>query len=149
MSQHRLRAFWIALFPVLVLVTLAGSAVGQPPAGTQPWPNQPDPGKNFNADEFFAKNPNNGAGVVAERQLERIENGKKVVAVAASPIIWISVAFILLSVGAWIYVKLSATTDPLELAETDPWIQARLAQSRANAQDADPLGARAQDEPPG
>ena len=122
----------LALVPVVLAMGLADPQ-GQLPAG----------------ESDRRARDSGGATIAAKRHVQENENDRNLSAFLASPILWIAVAAALLLVGAWAYIKLSATTDPLELAETDPWIQARLAQSRANAQDADPLGARAQDEPPG
>jgi hypothetical protein len=41
--------------------------------------------------------------------------------------------FLAMALGAWCYVRCSATTDPMKLAMSDPWLRKRLEQERALA----------------
>jgi hypothetical protein len=44
------------------------------------------------------------------------------------PVTWvIAVGFVLAGIAAQLYFRLSATTDPAKLAQSDPWFQAQLA----------------------
>jgi hypothetical protein len=120
----------------LFLVAASNAASGQSPVSPPKQPVQQK--KNFNADEFFSKQPKNPGVKKAEWQSQQLETGWRIGAAVGTPLILFAVAAVILSFGAWIYVKLSATTDPAKLAVSDPWIRARLAQGGDEHSDPQP-----------
>lgn len=125
MSRFRVPGLCPAVLPV-VLVLAPNCAHAQTSTGAP----GPDPAKTFEVDHSVAKQPANPAAKRAEEQMEQIEVGARIGMLDGGPLIWIGLAAVLLSVGAWVYVKLSATTDARKLALSDPWIRARLAEGK-------------------
>lgn len=126
-----------AVLALSALVIGPGAAVGQAPPAAPPTPGgaqlkapPADPATKFNPDEYSARQPANPAAAKAEEQSEAIEAGARVGLLVGGPLVWIGLAAVLMSVGAWVYVKVSATTNPRKIALSDPWIRARLADNR-------------------
>lgn len=136
MIRHPSSLFSAAL-AFSALVVGPGAAVGQPPPAVPQTPGGvqlkapvADPATKFSPNEYFAKQPTNPAAKKAEEQLDGIETGARVGLLVGGPLIWIGLAAVLMSVGAWVYVKVSATTDARKIALSDPWIRARMADNR-------------------
>src|SRR5437870_2435800 len=86
----------LALVPVVLAMGLADPQ-GQLPAGES---------------ERRARD-SGGATIAAKRHVQENDNDRNLAAFLASPILWIAVAAALLLVGAWVYMRLSATADPI------------------------------------
>lgn len=126
-----------AALALSALVLGPGIAVGQAPPAAPQTPDGvqlkapvADPATKFNPNEYFAKQPANPAAKKAEEQVDGIETGARIGLLVGGPLIWIGLAAVLMSVGAWVYVKVSATTDARRIALSDPWIRARMADNR-------------------
>ena len=117
----------VTLLALCFLFGFAAIVQGQPyEKGTQL------PKTKFNADEYFSKqNEKMKATLATQKQAEVLEDGWNFASIMLSPVIWIAAALVVLSALSWVYVRLSATTSTAALAESDPWIRARLAQSQA------------------
>jgi hypothetical protein len=95
-------------------------------------PKQPaGPAAKSNADQSPSKQADNPAPKRAEWQLGPIETGWRIGSIVGPPLLLCGLMGVVLAAGAWLYVKLSATTDPRKLVESDPWIRARLEQLEA------------------
>lgn len=111
---------------ILLATVFAGTAGAQPFSNPQV--------KTYGEDPNFKKTLETSKALSASPAFApKTVTGESVDAFYRSPVVWIAAAFILLSTGAWIYIKVTSTTDPHALAATDPWIQERIAQSQANA----------------
>jgi hypothetical protein len=118
---------------ILMLAVCSGTARGQNDKYWDPNQRAAQQAENFEKQREYAQ-----AQLAAERRAEEEQNRKEFQAWLQSPLVWCAVAALVLSVMAWVYVRLSATTDPRKLAASDPWIRARLAQGGGNEPAAPP-----------
>lgn len=114
-SRHREKLAYFLTLVAFLIATPVRAQIAFAPAG--------------NSTEAISQSSKVDASSLSPRTV----TGDNVADLYKNPLVWLILLFILVSIGAWFYVKLAATTDPQCLAATDPWIQERIAQSQANA----------------
>jgi len=121
-----------------LLLTLPGTAHGQIPQPSNPYtgpgntgPKDWDPDQRAaqTAESLESQRRNGQAQLAAQAEAKEAEMDRWLTSWIRNPIVWCVVAASVLSTAAWIYLRLSATTDPAKLAASDPWVRAHLSRN--------------------
>jgi hypothetical protein len=85
------------------------------------------------ANDYIEKQRENAQAIIAKEKLAAEEASRKQFRdFLESPIVWIAACLLIVPVACWIYLRITTTTNPLELAARDPWVRAQLAKHKNN-----------------